>query len=197
MQAATLEPPVKKGPHRFQPKPGGPKHLAKSGRKTEPKILANGEPDWSHLQKRVMLSRQRFIYEYLKDYNGADAMRRLGYEHHNPGSRANDWLKEPYTAWLLRKAQDSLTAETVISQQEIVTILKKEAYNTDPLDASSATRINAAKALAKIMGMEITKIEGNINVGGSVMVVPFSGSLEDWEKQTRGDQKKLKMAVKA
>ena len=50
--------------------------------------------------------------------------------------------------------------------------------------------------MGKILGLEITKVEGNINLAGGVMLLPHSGTPEEWEKAAATAQEKLKQAVR-
>lgn len=155
------------------------------------------EQDWSHLQEGMKLRRDRFVYEYIKDFNGAAAIRRMGYLSKQPQIRASEWMAEPYVQWKLGQMLAKLDEKAIVTRTEILMGLKKEAFSDDvPFSANASTRISALRALAKILGMEITRVEGNMTVNGGVMEVPFSGSVDDWEKKAKGSQAELKKSVR-
>ena len=151
--------------------------------------------DFTLLRADYKANRRRFVYEYIKDFNGADAIRRLGYQCKRPNVKAADFLAEPYTQHLLWDLVAKADEKAIVTRNEVLFGLKKEANHSGP-DGHSSSRIAAWGKLAKILGMEITKIEGNMTHSGGVMAVPFSGSLADWEKASKLAQAKLKTEVK-
>jgi hypothetical protein len=153
--------------------------------------------DFSHLQLSMRARRDRFIQEYIKDFNGSAAIRRMGYLSKSPGTRAYEWLNEPYTQWKLGQVLAKLDEKAIVTRTEILMGLKREANADDvPFSSNASTRISALRALAKILGMEITKVEGNMTLNGGVMAVPFAGSLDEWEAQSKKSQSKLKTDVR-
>lgn len=155
------------------------------------------DADFSKLQNRVKLKRQQFCQEYIKDFNGAAAMRRMGYiGNKTPWIHASEWLKEPYTQWYLHRLMSSVEEKAIVSRNDVLLGLKREAHYFAGLDASSASRISALRTLAKILGMEVTKVEGNLVINGGVMAVPLATSPEEWERNSKEAQKQLKKKVR-
>lgn len=150
---------------------------------------------FSHLQPRVKARRDQFVREYIKDFNGANAMRRMGSVSQTPWVRASEWLSEPYTQWKLAQMLETLDDKAIVTRNEVLAGLKKEAHHFG-LDGSAAARISAWRSLAKILGIEVTKVEGNISLGGGVMLLPASGSPEEWEKAAAKAQAELKESVR-
>jgi hypothetical protein len=150
---------------------------------------------WKHLQTRYKAKREKFIHEYIKDMNGSQALQRMGYVRQQPWITASIWLNEPYTQWYLSKLRAKATDDAIFTRSEILFQLKKEAHYNG-LDGSAAARIAALRTAAKILGLEITKVEGNVNLQGGVMLMPFAGTPEEWEKAAQAAQAKLKQDVR-
>ncbi len=141
------------------------------------------------------MRRQAFCREYIKDFNGSHAIMRMGYKSKTPWVTASEWLREEYTQYYLGILMAKLDDAAIVSRQEILLGLKREAHHYG-LDGSSAARISAFRAMAKILGFEITKLEGNMTMAGGVMLLPLSGSPEEWEKAAETAQEELKKKVR-
>lgn len=154
--------------------------------------------DFSHLQERTKLLRRRFAGEYIKDFNATAAVLRMGYKYSRRTAqvKGSQWMDDAYTHQCIAELTAKMDEKAIVSRQEVMLGLKKEAHAANSLFASSSSRISALRSLAKILGMEITKVEGNMTLAGGVMAVPFAGSLEDWEKASKDAQEKLKKAVR-
>lgn len=147
--------------------------------------------DFSHVSEKTKALRKLFVTEFAKDFNGAAALLRLGMEYTNPGTVANQWLREPYTQYILDKFLDECKEDALINRNKIVAGLVREA-NAYGLDSSAAARVSAFRSLAKILGLEITKTEIDVK-GAGVMLVPLGGSPDDWEKNAEKAQAALKI----
>lgn len=152
-------------------------------------------PDFSHLQQRTKLLRQNFCHEYIKDFNSGHALLRMGYKYARPYIRAGEWLREAYTQWYLSTLMEKMEEKAIVTRNTVLLGLLKEANYHGGLDASSASRISAFRALAKILGMEVTTVNGNITLTGGVMAVPMAGTLDEWEAASKKAQAQLKQAV--
>jgi phage terminase small subunit len=185
-----------KPPSRFKAKPGSKgRRTWTTGITVKPKEGPNGEPDWSHIAPRVLIKRQQFVHEYVKDMNATAACSRLGWVYAYPAIKCNEILREPYTQWYLAKFLATCEDSAIITRTQVLLGLREEAFNKGD-DASSLSRIAAFRALAKMMGWEITRMEGNITLHGGVMKVPVVGNLEEWENQSTKQQEQLKLAVR-
>ena len=151
--------------------------------------------NWDHLQTRYKKRREQFVHEYIKDFNGSQALQRMGYTMSQPWVKASIWLNEPYTQWYLGQMMAKLQDSAIVTKNEILLGLKKEAHYHG-LDGSAAARIAAWRSLAKILGIEVDKVEGNIKLAGGVMLMPFSGTPEQWEQAAQAAQEKLKKDVR-
>ncbi len=154
--------------------------------------------DFNKLHINLKARRNQFVREYIKDFNGRAAMLRMGYtcQANSAQSTAARWLSEPYTQYALSELMQKMDEKAIVSRNEILYGLKSEA-NVFGDEGSHAARISAWRALAKINGMEITRVEGNVGLAaGGVMAVPYVSSPEEWERLTREAQSKLKAAVR-
>jgi hypothetical protein len=119
----------------------------------------------------------------------------MGSKSKAPWVRASEYLSEPYTQWFLGQLLRTLDDAAIVTRSEVLLGLKREAHYHG-LDGSAAARIAAWRTIGKIMGLEITKVEGNLNLAGGVMLMPFSGTPEEWEKAAQSAQEKLKQNVR-
>lgn len=157
---------------------------------------AEFDDSFSDLRTDMKRNRERFCREYIKDFNAANAMRRLGSKSRTPQVRGHEWLQHPYTQWFLSGLLEKLDASAIVTRNEVLVGLKREAHYFDRHEGSPAARIAALRTLGKILGMEITKVEGNMTIGGGVMVLPMSGTPEEWEKAAAMAQANLKKRVR-
>lgn len=151
---------------------------------------------FANISERSKLIRRKFIGEYIKDYNATAAVGRMGYKWES-GQAQLGWklLHEPYTQYYLARMIKEMDEKAIVGRNDVLHGLLKEA-NENGLDASHAARISAWRALAKALGMEITKVEVSGNVGGGVMAVPMATSPEEWERNCAEAQAKLKAKAK-
>lgn len=154
--------------------------------------LKDFDEKFSHMSDKMKFRRQQFCREYIKDFNAGAAVQRMGYLW-GAGAPQKGWayLQEPYTQHFLAKLMREIDEKSIIDRNTVILGLLREA-NTYGEEASHSARISAFRSLAKILGMEITKVEGSMNVDGGVMAVPFSGSLEEWEANCKSAQANLK-----
>lgn len=134
--------------------------------------------DWSHLSAKTMALRQMFVIEFVKDWSPKKAMQRMGWKTQHPAEMGNNWLNEDYTQYCLSKFLREAKEEALVTRGEIISYLVREA-NCFTLDGSGASRTTALRSLAKIMGMEIKKVQVDMPTPG-VMFVPFMGGEDDW-----------------
>jgi hypothetical protein len=90
---------------------------------------------------------------------------------------------------------EQMDKESVVTYNEVMYGLKKESYQENSAYADSSTRIAAWRALARIKGMERTVMDGEVKIGGGVMVVPGL-TTEEWKKAAIESQAQLKKEVR-
>lgn len=105
------------------------------------------------LTKQERTLRQRFVEEYLADYDAIAAAIRLGYQEAFAQQYAKQFLSEPYTLRLIKEkeAEFGILTEEDQHRRKIVAGLYREAYNR--FNTGSA-RVAALTQLAKIVGIE-------------------------------------------
>lgn len=149
------------------------------------------EADWPHIQPRTKAARRVFLAEFLKDFNGTNAALRTGYcTEKNARNSACRWLAEPFTQWLLDRMLTELKEDAIVTRREVLAGLKREAFNNEP--GASASRVKAWSTLGKLLGMEVTKLEGNVTVSAKVMTVPLATTPEEFEAVAMFRQAKLR-----
>lgn len=105
------------------------------------------------LTKQEKALRQRFVAEYLADYDAFGAAIRLGYQEAFAQQYAKQFLTEPYTLKLIKEKEAEfgiLTAEDQ-HRKKIVAGLYREAHSRFN---SGSARVAALTQLAKIIGIE-------------------------------------------
>ncbi len=155
---------------------------------------AEFEADFSTMRPQSKGIRDRFCQEYMRDFNGSAAIRRMGYKSPQPGVRACEFMKEPYVQWKLQQLMEAADEKAIMTKGQLLMNMKREAL--DRVGNSGAERIAALRGIAKSLGFEVTKVEGTVSIGGGVMAVPFAGSMEDWEKASANAQAELKQKVR-
>ncbi|ANO57530.1 hypothetical protein [Vibrio phage vB_VhaS-tm] len=170
-----------------------------------------GEVSYTQADKEL---RDRFINEYLRDYNSYAACVRIGFMDEMALETAKQFMEEPYVrrgiadaeaqrAKHLQSEQDDdlstlpegfIPHDMETDKQRIVSGLFREAFYKGP-GASHASRVSALGKLADIY--KLTKEEQTDDkVASNVMVVPAIGSVDAWEEQASKQQAELKQTVK-
>lgn len=105
------------------------------------------------LTKQERALRQRFVEEYLADYDAFAAAIRLGYQEAFAQQYAKQFLTEPYTLKLIKEkeAEFGILTEEDQHRKKIVAGLYREAHSRFN---SGSARVAALTQLAKIMGIE-------------------------------------------
>lgn len=105
------------------------------------------------LTKQERSLRQRFVEEYLADYDAVGAAIRLGYQEAFAQQYAKQFLTEPYTLKLIKEkeAEFGILTEEDQHRKKIVAGLYREAHSRFN---SGSARVAALTQLAKIIGIE-------------------------------------------
>lgn len=172
--------------------------------------LINGSTYMGPSEKREL---DAFISEYMKDYDSYRATLRLNYDPDVALERAKQFWDHPYVQQAITEIQENRSAlwkqneqrdlsrlpedfvphDEELDKQRIVSALFREAFYRGPGSTHSA-RVAALSKLSGIYKLEAEKApEAD---GRSVMVVPATGNLDDWEKGAVVQQTKLKQEVK-
>lgn len=166
--------------------------------------------------KDELEQRDKFVTEYIKDYNSYGAAIRIGFMDDLALEVAKTFLNEPYVQRALSQAENQRSSmlqtvqddkenlnvlphgfvphDEVMDKQRILSGLFREAFYKGP-GAAHSSRVSALTTLAKIYKLDK---EENVeeSVTTNVMVVPPVGSLNDWEAAAVEQQASLKQTVK-
>ncbi len=105
------------------------------------------------LTKQERALRQRFVEQYLVDYDAYSAAIRLGYQEAFAQQYAKQFMSEPYTLNRIaeREAEMGILTEEDQHRKKIVAGLYREAHSRFN---SGSARVAALTQLAKIIGIE-------------------------------------------
>lgn len=139
--------------------------------------------------------RDRFVTEYLVDYDAWAAAVRIGFLSTVAVQYAQMLLQEAYVQQEIRRLTigESKDEKAAIKERrrQVEAGLLREAHRMGP-GSSHMGRVQALKALAKIHDMEApTRIKNDVTHKGGVMMIPAIANIEDWEKQAAEHQDKL------
>ena len=143
--------------------------------------------------------RDKFVQEYLIDYDALQAAIRVGYSKSLAKQYATRFMLEPYTLQQIRLREAGPLDETPdAAKQRVMVGLYREA-NYRGVGCSQSARVAALAKLAAIHGMdaptkrinEITGPDGQPLGAGGIFVVPGIMTTEEWEKQAADQQAAL------
>lgn len=161
----------------------------KQGRKLKRRTLENLSP-------KMKEKRDRFITEYVKDFNGPMAYVRAGGPYTSAVKMSGEYLREPYVASRIWEVIDSMEEAELITRKHVIAMFIREA-NYQGMGASHGARVAAIGHLAKVLGMEQTNVnvKGDIKFRGGVMLVPAPDPMS-WEQAAAEAQRQLKEDVR-
>lgn len=139
--------------------------------------------------------RDRFILEYLRDFNATQAYIRAGGTSARPTKAGYEIKCEAYVAKAIADAIDALDEAAVTTRQRILAGLVREANHVGG-DSSHGARVTAWSKLAGLMGLEAPQVEAAQALRGGVLIVPATQKVDDWEKRSAAAQQALKDEVK-
>lgn len=143
--------------------------------------------------------RDRFVTEYLTDYDQYKAAIRIGYAPAYAKDFSARFMTEPYVLNKIRAAEGGDVEDTDpdVQKKMIVAGLWREARNMGA-GSSQAARVAALSKLSAFYGMdapkttktEVTGADG-LPLGSGVFVVPGMVTAEEWAKQAEAQQADL------
>lgn len=148
----------------------------------------------SSLSPRELELRDKFVKEYLFDFDEVAAAKRVGFLPGLAEDCAKRLMEEPYVQRKLAQLQGEGARDEEEEYAETrrrirMGLLRESQFRGS--GASHAARVSALSKLATIYEMDPKDNKAlDINLGG-VMVVPGMASVEDWEKAARSSQTKL------
>ena len=143
--------------------------------------------------------RDRFVTEYLTDYDQYKAAIRIGYAPAYAKQFGAQFMLEPYVLGKIREAEGGKTDDFDVDVQKkmIVTALWREAKNMGA-GSSQAARVAALSKLSAFYGMDAPKVSkqeltgpDGMPLGNGVFVVPGMVTAEEWAKQAEAQQAEL------
>jgi hypothetical protein len=165
--------------------------ISKLGGKLSRRTLENLSP-------KMLEIRNKFISEFLRDWNGPMAYIRAGGPATTATKMASEFLREPYVSSRIWEVIDSMEEAELITRKRVIAMLVREA-NYMAIGASHGARVAALGKLSTILGMDQVNInvhgEVDHNIRGGVMLVPMT-SPKDWERLAGESQKQLKEEVR-
>lgn len=150
-------------------------------------------PELSPAEK---VTRDKFVQQYLLDYNGTAAAIRVGFGEAFAKGYADKFLTEPYVLQQIKAHETALAndpdAEEAETKRRVRAALLREAYYDGP-GASHSARVSALSKLAALMGMEggDNKKQADLANRGGVMEVPAIADLATWGADAAAAQRKL------
>lgn len=136
--------------------------------------------------------RQRFVLEYVKDFNATKAIQRLGVNGSigTQRKRASEFLREPYVQQLIDEYLRNAKEDSIVTRQRVLAGLLHEAETA----GEGGTRVTAWCNLGKMLGMYVEKKELKLS-GCGVMILPASANPAEWEAAATAAQQTLKEDV--
>lgn len=150
------------------------------------------------LSMSAKMRRRAFVMEYLRSFDVQTAYIATGYKGKPEHARlkGSNMLREPYVAGLIYRCLRELDEAELITRNEVIAGLKREANFMEEGTTHSA-RIAAWSKLAGILEMGDEKSKGGVLVQamGNVMVVPLVAP-DNWEQVAARQQSDLKRVCK-
>lgn len=142
----------------------------------------------------------RFVQEYLIDFNATTACIRLGYTKSFAEGYAVQFMDKPYVRKKIVEAQQAESPdekkEKEATRRRIRSMLMREAQYRGP-GSSHAARVGALTKLMSMYDMDSpTKHAHDHKVRGGVMMAPGIATVEDWEAEAQASQTNLQEASK-
>lgn len=152
-------------------------------------------PIGSELSEEEKKLRKRFVEEYIYDRDKVAAAIRIGFPKIIALDYAEKFLDEPYVQLLIKEKEtaleDSDKEEEARTKREIRAMILKEAKYYGP-NSSHSARVAALSKLMSLYDMDApTKVKGEFEHRGGVMMVPATASIDDWEQAAMSSQDEL------
>jgi hypothetical protein len=133
--------------------------------------------------------REKFISEYIKDFNGRAALTRCGFEgtKESASVRVTRLLAEPYVANRLHEVVKALRETDIVTRGQVMARMWEEAND---YTNSGKVRVSALAHIANMLGMTKHKEEAGVQPIGVVLIPMVPG--DDWNLLAAASQKALK-----
>ena len=143
--------------------------------------------------------RDKFVAEYIKDYNELKACVRIGYAPAFAREFSGRFMTEPYVLNKIQAAENTVEDDfdEDTQKKKIVSALWREANNYS-MGSSQSARVAALAKLSGFYGMDApsrsqTELTGRDGkpLGQGVFIVPGLVTAEEWAKQAAEQQEEL------
>jgi len=136
----------------------------------------------------------RFVEEYIFDFDAVKACQRLGYAPEVAEQQARLIMRDPGTHGKLRGAMEEGALDCRLPNR-VVSMLIREA-NDYGEGSTGASRVSALRQLASILGMDnLPQKQKDLEsetIDGSIMLLPEIADVTDWEEVATEAQEGLK-----
>lgn len=139
--------------------------------------------------------REIFVREYLYDFHMYNAACRTGIPDHKAAQWATAIMLEPWVKNRIKEVIEELDEKIIVSRNRVLMGLLEEAQRFD-ISASHSARVGAWDKIASVLGMKLEKTEMTHAFKGGVMIVPASGTVDEWSTQATKTQADLKTDVR-
>lgn len=142
--------------------------------------------------------RDRFVTQYLIDYNAWAAIVRVGFLKSVAAQYASDFMQEPYVQREIARRQlaedaDPKTALKNKKKWVEMNLLQQAQFKGE--GSSHSARVSALSKLCNIYDMDgATKVKATVTHKGGVMMVPAIANVDEWEKHAAVHQDSLIVA---
>lgn len=157
--------------------------------------LRNARRTAGGLRDDAKAFRDRFIFEYLKDFSNTYAYIRAGGTDKRPSKAGYAIRHEAYVAQQIQEAIERMKPAQMVSQQTAVSWMIREANHYGG-DSTHGARVSAIAHVMKAQGMTLGEKEVAAAARGGVMVVPATDNLLSWEERAASAQALLKEQVR-
>jgi len=157
--------------------------------------LRNAKRTAEGLRDDAKAFRDRFVFEYLKDFSNTYAYIRAGGTAKRPSKAGYDIRHEAYVVQQIQESIERLKPHKMVSQQTAISWMIREANHVGG-DSSHGARVSAIAHVMKAQGMSTGEKEVAAGARGGVMVVPATENLLSWEQRSATAQALLKEQVR-
>lgn len=147
------------------------------------------------LSEKEKVLRNKFVDEYLLDFDQTAAAIRVGFSASFAQTYAEKFMQEPYVRKRIADMQTALAQDEKLEAEQdkrrIRAGLLREAHYRGP-GSSHAARVSALGKLATIRDMDAPiKLKTDVTMRGGVMMIPAIANIEEWQMAAQASQENL------
>ena len=126
---------------------------------------------------RLSPKHQAFVREYVKDWNGTQAVIRAEYSEKGASVTATRLLANPKIQEAIQRSHAKIAERAEITVVDVLKMLEREASAGD-LDQPNSARIKAQELIGKHIGMFSDKQTGQNTGGAPQIIMQFNTKVE-------------------